>query len=122
MTRCKKIGYFHAFLSTAWFSIGISDTSAFVYGILGNDAYKAISWFFSLPLTWVVAMRIGFPLSQSISDHFIQMILFGLAIIMNGLLVGYCIDRFFTLAGIPDKSSKARIIQEAEHVMDVNRP
>ena len=107
MIRLKKIGYLHAALATIWFSIAANDTSDVVNGFLGDAGCTMISWVFAFPLTWLAALVIGFPLFPSMPEHFIRMSLMGAIVVVNGLVVGYCLDWVLTRAGVPDRSRLA---------------
>lgn len=120
MTRSRKFGYFHAMLTTAWFSIAANDTTNAMNGLLGDAGCTTISLVFALPLSWLAASIIGFPLFPSMPEHFVRMGLMGAVVIVNGLLVGYCLDRFLTWAGIPDRSKDPKRIKQAEQAAPYN--
>ena len=114
MTRLKKIGYAHAIMTTAWFSIGANDTANVINGLLGDAGCIMISLLFALPLTWLAAATIGFPMFPSMPEHFVRMGMMGAVVILNGLLVGYCLDRFLTWVGISDRNKSQKRMKKAE--------
>jgi len=114
MTRARKIGYIHAALTTAWFSTMAFDRFQVVNGVLGDAGCMTISCFFGLPLSWLAAMIIGFPLFPSMYEHLIRMSIMGAVVIVNGLLVGYFVDWFLAWAGVPERSKQEKRIQEAQ--------
>ena len=114
MTRSKQFGYFHAVLATAWFSIGANDTAHIVNGFLGDGGCTAISLFLVVPLTWLAAMIYGFPLFPTMTEHYIWMSIIGAVVIVNGLVIGYCLDRFLSWAGMPDRRINPKRSKKAE--------
>jgi hypothetical protein len=120
MTRSKKIGYFHATLTTAWFSIAANDTSHVINGLLGDAGSTMISLLFLLPLSLPARSIIGFPLFPSMPEHFIRMSVMGVVVVLNGLLVGYFIDRVLTWLGIPDRSKHQQRTELAEQTSTSN--
>jgi phosphatidylserine synthase len=104
MTRARKIGYSHAALTTVWFSAMALDRFQVVNGVLGDAGCTAISCFFGFPISWLGAVFIGFPLFPSMPEHFLRMSIVGAVVIVNGLVVGYCVDRFLSWSGSPDRS------------------
>jgi hypothetical protein len=96
MTRATKIGYSHAALTTAWFSTMALDTSQSVNGVLGDDLCLAISTFLALPLSWVAAFGIGNPMYLSMTEHLIWAMVIVAVVIVNWLVVGYCLDRLLS--------------------------
>jgi hypothetical protein len=114
MTRSKKIGYSHAALTTAWFSIAALDSSQLVNGVLGDAVCTTISVFLAVPLSWLAAMVIGFTSFPSMPEHFIRMIIMGAVIIVNGRLIGYFVSRALTWAGIPERSAPDKAKKQAE--------
>ena len=119
--RSKLIGYFHAILTTAWFSIAANDTTQFLNGFLGDKVCAAFSLFLVIPLTWLPAILYGFPLFPSMSKHYIWMSIIGAVVILNGLLIGYCLDRILNWAGIPDPNNKPNQTKIAEQDTPSNR-
>ncbi|RYD78856.1 MAG: hypothetical protein EOP84_13765 [Verrucomicrobiaceae bacterium] len=111
MTRTKKIGYFQAALTTAWFSTMALDGSQLVNGVLGDAGCATISLILALPLSWLAAMIIGFPLFPSMPEHFIGMSIMGVVVIANGLVVGYFVDWFLSWSGLPDRSGQEKKIK-----------
>lgn len=114
MTRARKIGYLHAALTTAWFSTMALDKFQIVNGVLGDAGCTIISIFFGLPLSWLAAMIVGFPLFPSMAEHLLRMSLTGIVVIANGLVFGYCVDWLLSWAGKPDRSRKQKRIKDAE--------
>jgi hypothetical protein len=112
--RSKLIGYYHAILTTVWFSVAANDTSQIVNGLLGDKACAVFSVFLAFPLTWLPAMIYGFPLFPSMSEHYLWMSIIGAVVILNGLVIGYCLDRILNWLGIPDPSLKLKITKKAE--------
>jgi RsiW-degrading membrane proteinase PrsW (M82 family) len=112
--RSKLIGYYHAILTTAWFSVAANDTSQIVNGLLGDKACAVFSLFLVVPLTWLPAMFYGFPLFPSMTEHYVWMSIIGAVVILNGLLIGYCLDRILNWVGIPDSSIKPKRTKKAE--------
>jgi len=120
MTRSKIIGYSHAALTTVWFSTSALDSSQVVNGFLGDAVCATISIFFALPLSWLAAMIIGFPLFPSMPEHIIRMSIMGAVVIVNGLVVGYFIDWALSRSGMPEQSSSVKRIKQAEQDVDGN--
>ena len=118
MTRARKIGYFHAALTTAWFSTIALDRSQVINGVFGDAGCATISLFFAVPLSWLAATIIGLPLFPSMPEHFIRMSLMGAVVIVNGLVVGYCIDRFLSWSGLPDRNRKVQRIKRQNKPWD----
>lgn len=117
MTRAKKIGYTHAALSTVWVSTLVSDLSHAVNGVLGDTGCIMITWCLALPLTWLAAMMTGvLSLFHNMTALLIQMILMGVAIVLNGLLVGTIIDRILTRMGIPARRNGAQLRKNHKQV------
>ena len=112
MTRAKKIGYSHAALTTAWFSTMALDRFQVVNGVLGDVGCTAISCIFGFPISWLGAMIIGFPLFPSMPEHFIRMSLMGAIVIVNGLVVGYFIDRILSWYGISNTNLTEKRIKK----------
>jgi len=104
--RSKLIGYYHAILTTVWFIVAANDTTQIVNGLLGDNVCSAFSLFLVAPLTWLPAMIYGFPLFPSMSEHYIWMSIIGVFVILNGLVIGCCLDRFLNWVGIPDSNKK----------------
>ena len=113
--RAKLIGYYHAVLTTVWFSVAANDTTQIVNGLLGDKACAVFSLFLVIPLTWLPAMIYGFPLFPSMSQHYMWMSIIGAVVILNGLVIGYCIDRILNRLGLPDLSIKPEKTKKAVH-------
>ena len=119
--RSKLIGYYHSILTTVWFSIAANDTTQIVNGALGDKACAAFSLLLVVPLTWLPAMLYGFPLFPSMSKHYIWMSIIGAVVVLNGLLIGYCLDRFLNWLGIPDSNKLPNQTKISEQDAPSNR-
>jgi len=108
MTRVKQVGYTHAAITVAWFSSSAFDSNQIINGILGDSVCGAISLFLALPLTWLVGLIVGFPLFPSWPEHIARMTLMGAVVIVNGLLIGYCIDWVITRSGSHNRSKPSK--------------
>lgn len=111
--RSKLIGYYHAILSTAWFSVAANDTSQILNGLLGDKACAIFSVLLAFPLTWLPTMIYGFPSFPSMSQHYIWMSIIGAAVVLNGLVIGYCLDRILNWVGFPDPAKNPKKAEEA---------
>lgn len=112
--RSKQIGYYHAILTTIWFSVAANDTTHFVNGLLGDKACSVFSLLLVVPLTWLPAMIYGFPLFPSMTEHYVWMSIIGAIVIVNGLVIGCCLDRILNWVGIPDPSIKPNRTKKTE--------
>ena len=107
-------------MTTAWFSIAANDTSHVINGLLGDAGSTMISLLFLLPLSLPARSIIGFPLFPSMLEHFIRMGVMGVVVVLNGLLVGYFIDRVLTWLGMPDRSKHQKRTELAEQTSTSN--
>jgi hypothetical protein len=119
MTRAKKIGYFHAAIATAWYSTAALDFHHIVNGVLGDFGCETISILFALPLTWLAGMT-GFPHFPSLPEHFVRMSFIGGVVVVNGLVVGYCIDAFLAWSGIPERAARSKGTYQGEQAGSSN--
>ena len=53
-------------------------------------------------------------------EHFIRMSLMGVVVVLNGLLVGYFLDRVLIWLGIPDRSKHQQRTELAEQASTSN--
>ena len=53
-------------------------------------------------------------------EHFIRMGVMGVVVVLNGLLVGYFIDRVLTWLGIPDRGKHQKRTKLAEQDVPSN--